>query len=350
MTRFNCEIKSRNSYWDNVRFFTILSVVIFHFLLELIDSNPNKLAQGIYLFVYSFHMHTFLFIAGLFMKSDKTAKLRIDKVIYYMLLAYILKFALYLVEAIAGGEPSWQWFSTSNIPWYLIVSAEYLVFVYLIRNISPKIVFPLSVIAALAAGYFSIIGDFLCVSKFIVYFPFFYFGYCLTPQKAEKFIKSKWVRIISIIFFICFGIISLLFTDKVFVLRNFFSSRLSYAACGFPATGILLRLLSYLISAVMVVGWCALISKKQLTFFSSAGSRTLPVYFLHYFFARLIMAMDLGKLFIDKMSDFGIIILAVFGFAVTCLLSLPLFNYPFIFIKNMLTKACIKIGIIKSRG
>ena len=341
------QIRSRNSYWDNVKFFTIASVVFFHFLLGLIDGSPNRVAQGIYVFIYSFHMPTFLFISGLFLKYDNTHKLRIDKVIYYFLLAYILKFALWIFEDIAGSEPEWSWFSTSNIPWYLIVTAECLVFVYLIRRISSKIVFPLSIIIALAAGYFNIIGDFLCVSKFIVFFPFFYAGYCFNPIKAEKFIKTKKVKIISICFFITFAVISILFTDKVFVLRNFFASRLSYSACGFPLTGVLLRTLQYIISAVMIVGWCALISKKHLVFFTNAGSRTFPVYYLHYFFALLIIDLNLGELLVDKMSVFGIVILAVIGFLVTCALSFPLFDYPFIFIKSIITKICKKIGIVK---
>ena len=205
----------------------------------------------------------------------------------------------------------------------------------------------MSIIIALAAGYFNIIGDFLCVSKFIVFFPFFYAGYCFNPIKAEKFIKTKKVKIISMCFFITFAVISILFTDKVFVLRNFFASRLSYSACGFPLTGVLLRTLQYIISVVMIVGWCALISKKHLVFFTNAGSRTFPVYYLHYFFALLIIDLNLGELLVDKMSVFGIVILAVIGFLVTCVLSFPLFDYPFIFIKSIITKICKKIGIVK---
>ena len=97
----------------------------------------------------------------------------------------------------------------------------------------------------------------------------------------------------------------------------------------------------------MIVGWCALISKKHLVCFTNAGSRTLPVYYLHYFFALLIIDLNLGELLVDKMSVFGIVILAVIGFLVTCVLSFPLFDYPFIFIKSIITKICKKIGIVK---
>lgn len=92
----------------------------------------------------------------------------------------------------------------------------------------------------------------------------------------------------------------------------------------------------------MIVGWCALISKKHLVFFTNAGSRTFPVYYLHYFFALLIIDLNLGELLVDKMSVFGIVILAVIGFLVTCVLSFPLFDYPFIFIKSIITKICKK--------
>lgn len=333
--------KSRNAYWDNVKFFTILSVVVFHFLFGIIDEEP--LARAIYVFIYSFHMPTFLFVSGLFLKYDKNHGLRIDKVVFYIALAYIFKFLIWAEESALGNATEWHWVSTSNIPWYLIVTAEYIVFVYIIRKISPKIVFPVSVIISLVAGYVGFIGDQFCISKFIVFFPFFYAGYCLTPQKAENFIKNKKVKIFAISFFIVFGIISLIFTDEVSVLRSFFSARISYEYAGYPVFGIFLRILQYVISSIMIVGWCSLIGKKQMRFFTKAGSKTLSVYFWHYFLVPVIAYIGLDKTLVDFSALLGIACLFAIGFIVTCLSSLQLFSYPLNFISMAITKVYNKI-------
>lgn len=333
--------KSRNFYWDNIKFFTIFSVIVFHFLLGIIDEKP--LARAIYVFIYSFHMPTFLFVSGLFLKYDKNHGLRIDKVTFYIVLAYIFKFLIWAEETVLGNAAEWYWVSTSNIPWYLIVTAEYMVFVYIIRKISPKIVFPVSIIISLAAGYVGFIGDQFCISKFIVFFPFFYAGYCLTPQKAENFIKNKKVRIFAISFFIVFGIISLIFTDEVSVLRNFFSARISYDYAGYPVFGIFLRALQYVISSVMIVGWCSLIGTKQIPFFTKAGSRTLSVYFWHYFLVPVIAYIGLDKTLVEFSALLGIVCLFAIGFIVTCLFSMKVFNYPLNFISTVITKVNNKI-------
>ena len=44
----------RNPYWDNIRFFLILTVVIGHFVD--INTNKSELCRATYLFIYIFHM------------------------------------------------------------------------------------------------------------------------------------------------------------------------------------------------------------------------------------------------------------------------------------------------------
>lgn len=176
-----------------------------------------------------------------------------------------------------------------------------------------------------------------------MFFPFFYAGYCLTPQKAESFIKNKKVRIFAVSFFIAFGIISLLFTDEISVLRNFFSARISYNYAGFPVLGILLRALQYVISSIMIVGWCSLIGTKPIRFFTKAGSKTLSVYFWHYFLVPVITYIGLDKTIVDISTVLGIVCLTVIAFLVTSFFSLPVFNCPLNFIGVVITKMYNKI-------
>lgn len=334
-------VKLRNPYWDNIKFLLIIFVVIGHFLDYLTGSN--RLAQAIYVFLYSFHMPMFLFVSGLFLKYDDKHRLRIDRVVYYILIGYAMKFGLFLVDLIAGGDPEWSWLTTSNAPWYMFVTAGYLILVYLIRKANPKIILPITILISLAAGYFDFIGDFLCLSKFLVFFPFFYAGYCLTSQKAEKFLDNKALKGAGITVIVAFAVFCFAFTDYAYMLRPVFASRYSYAAMEFPHIGILLRIIQYFIAMFSIVAICAVVPKKNIRFISSSGSRTLPIYFIHYFVARLFSAVDLQTFLVDKFSFAGIFMLLVIAIAVSCVLAIPVFNLPFKFIQNIITFAINKL-------
>lgn len=318
----------RYCYWDNMKFILMVFVVIEHFI-----DNPaidgNRFSQAFFVFIYSFCMPVFLFVSGLFLKYDSAHKLRWDRVIYYILIGYFMKAGMWFMEWIAGGDPNWSWFSEGNVPWYMFVTAGYLILVYVIKSLSPKLVLPLAVAVSLAAGYFNFIGDFLCLSKFLVFFPFFYAGYCFTPQKVENFLHKKAVRITGLVVTFMFGIFCFAFTERAYLLRPVFASRYSYSEMDFSYIGIFLRIFQYLIAVFMIIGISALVPQKRIKFFTGAGSRTIPIYFIHYFLVRLCTAVDLQMILVEKLSYFGVILLIGIAFAVTCLLAAPIFDLPF---------------------
>lgn len=334
-------IRVRNSYWDNIKFFLIILVVIGHFIDCLTGSSRS--AQAIYVFLYSFHMPMFLFVSRLFLRYDDHHKLRIDKIIYYIFIGYAMKFGLYLMEAIAGGTPEWSWLTTSNAPWYMFVTAGYMLVVYIVRNVSPKIIFPVAFIISFSAGYFDFIGDFLCLSKFIVFFPFFYAGYCLTPQKVRDFISKKSVKIIGITTAVIFGAFCICFTDIAYKLRPVFAARYSYTSMGFSQIGVLLRLLQYVLAALIILGVCAIVTEKRIRFFTDSGTRTLPVYFIHYFVARVCNAFDVQVLLIENYSYFGFFLIILIAVTVAFALALKPFNIPFMLLQKAVTFLTDKI-------
>lgn len=107
--------------------------------------------------------------------------------------------------------------------------------------------------------------------------------------------------------------------------------------------GILLRALQYVISSIMIVGWCSLIGTKPIRFFTKAGSKTLSVYFWHYFLVPVITYIGLDKTIVDISTVLGIVCLTVIAFLVTSFFSLPVFNCPLIFIGVVITKMYNKI-------
>lgn len=327
----------RIAYWDNVKFFLILFVVIGHFIDSLTGSGA--VYNGIYIFIYSFHMPMFLFVSGLFTKYDDRHGLRIDKIVFYFLLGYLFKALIHLVLYLAGTEPTWSWLRTNIAPWYLFVLGGYLLLTYCIKKINPYAVFAVSIIVSLIAGYFDFIDDFLTISKFIVFFPFFYLGYCLKPDTVIDFINKKPVKIFGIAVIILFALSCLFLTHYVYAMRPVYAAWHSYYE--FPISsklGIPIRVFQYISSFAIMLGIAVIIPKKKLGYISDIGKRTLQIYILHYFIIKPIGLLGLGVKLIDSLDAFGAIIWILAAVLLTFVLSLPIFEIPFVWLQKSITK------------
>ena len=51
---------------------------------------------------------------------------------------------------------------------------------------------------ALSAGYDPCVGDEYELSRIVVFFPFYYCGYVLDPEKVAGFVKKWYVRVLSL--------------------------------------------------------------------------------------------------------------------------------------------------------
>ena len=94
---------------------------MFFFICGLFIFNAYCFRNG-FIYIFFSYSHVFL-VSGLCLKYDDKHKLRVDKVIYFLLIGFAMKAAIYFMEKIAGGEPKWHWFSDNNVPWYLFVTA-----------------------------------------------------------------------------------------------------------------------------------------------------------------------------------------------------------------------------------
>ena len=64
---------NRIALWDNLKFFLVTCVVIGHFVDQF--TGLSNIYDSIFLFIYSFHIPLFIFIAGLMFKNKNiTAK------------------------------------------------------------------------------------------------------------------------------------------------------------------------------------------------------------------------------------------------------------------------------------
>lgn len=311
-------------------------VVIGHFADYL---SYMRLSSALVLFIYSFHMQMFFFVSGLFLKYDEKHKLRMDKVVFYIFVGIVIKVGIYLVDLATNSSPEWKWLSENNVPWYMFVTAAYLILTYILKNLDPRIVLPVSVVIALLAGYIDSIGNFLCLSRLIVFYPFFYAGFCLDPETVQQFFKKKIIKITGISFLFVISIVYLFANDILApILRPIYYGRFPYSEMPYPQYGVLLRLLQYVLAVMLFFGIGALLPINKIKFITAAGSRTLPVYVIHYFVLRIIVAFNIHTLLADNFSYFGLLIWFVIAIAVSCVLSFPCFSKPFSFLQSSMSK------------
>lgn len=339
--------KKRTLYWDNVKFFLILLVVIGHFCDSL--TNMGTAYKGVYIFIYSFHMPMFLFVSGLFTKYDDKHKLRIDKIVFYFILGYIFKILIYLILLAAGTNPDWSWLSTNIAPWYLFVLGGYLLTAYSVRKLNPYLVMFISIAISLAAGYFSFIDDFLTISKFIVFFPFFYLGFCLNPKDVLNFLNKKAVRIIGIVILLAFVLCCVFLTDYVYAMRPVYAAWHDYSEFPFSQKyGLFIRVFQYISSFAIMLGVASVIPRKSLGYATDAGKRTLAIYFWHYLIIKPIGSLGFGIMLINRLGALGVIIWFALSIILTLVLGLPVFTKPIIFLQNIINKLLIKLKLVHS--
>ena len=69
--------KIRYDIFDNLKGILIFTVVFAHFLFEYSTLNIESLSRKIVIFIYTFHMPSFIFISG-FLTSENSIKIKND--------------------------------------------------------------------------------------------------------------------------------------------------------------------------------------------------------------------------------------------------------------------------------
>ena len=149
--------------YENVRFILIVLVVVGH----AIDLNTaqSKVYKSLFLWIYSFHMPLFLFLSGLFHKNKNISA----KVLGYICIGFLWKIVYFIEKMLIYGEASFSLLSDGGIPWYMFVLAIYIVVSYSLRNMNKRFLLLFSVMIACFVGYDTGIGDFLYLSRAVVF-------------------------------------------------------------------------------------------------------------------------------------------------------------------------------------
>ncbi len=317
------EKKNQLSLWQNLGLILILLIVCGNFA----DQGGNKhLYQSAFLFIFSFHMPAFFFVAGQFHNNKHIW----EKIIAFISLFLLMKALIYLELSIFGKSPSFSLTTEKGAPWVMLAIAAFLFMTFVFKKINRWIILILSIIFGCLCGYLSLIGDRFVLSRILVFYPFYYAGHIFSKDWVTSLRKSKALKVIAFMILFIWAIVCLFMLDKVYYLRPLFTGRNAYSEQFLPY-GAVWRLVTYVMSACLTLSLILLAPGKKM-FFTDLGDRTLQAYFWHrmvlYVFSFIGLLSFLGT------SHFGQIIWLVLGLLVAVLLSLK----PFGVITSYITK------------
>ena len=307
--------------FDNLKFFLILTVVLGHFA-DTVEGNPETY-KSIFIFIYAFHMPLFLFCSGMF-HSNKNVFI---KALRYISVGFLCKIIFTLSELFLNDVVYFKLLSDNGIPWYMFVLAVYVVITYAFRNIDKRFLLVISILLACFAGYDKSIGDYLYLSRIVVFYPFYLCGQMISKESIIKNGRKKSLKAVSACIIAIWLILCFTQEDTLTLLRPLFTGRNPFSVSEiFEKWGFLYRVLCYIITAVLSFALILLMPDKKIPLITNFGTRTLQVYFWHWPFVLLLKKLGVEAFLME--SAVGETVWLIIGVALTLLLSTRLFSFP----------------------
>ena len=314
-------MEKRIFLFDNLKFFLILTVVIGHFIDYITKSS--HMMSGLFLFIYSFHMPFFIYLAGLF-HSNHNIK---NRCVSFIAIGFSMKILFALCRMIFFHKASFSLLSDSGLPWFMFAMAMFTAISYFLRDFNTFTLFILFTLLACFAGYDESLGNFLYLSRFIVFYPFYLLGQITNKEKILSITQRPVLKIIGAICIIGWGILCMTQTGHLIFLLALFTGKHSFASNEiFAFYGPIYRALCMAIT--IIAGFClmCIFPNKKLPFITKAGSRTLQVFFWHYPFIYFLTGIHADKLLADSAP--GKVIWLLTSILLTLLLSTRIFSFP----------------------
>ena len=299
------EEQERDYYFDNLKAVLIFLVVLGHFLLPIHGKSVLVVIKRL---IYVFHMPLFVFVSGYFSKKIyKDGQFNFKKILFLIKAYIIFVVAIQLVYTVCGYRSFSEinFFSQSGAPWYLFAMIVWYLTIPWIRKCRPCKVMLWTVVLALAAGFFRNIGDFLCMSRILVFGPFFYLGYFMDQHTVEKALCPSCRRVVvPAAVTICMVI--LLFGQKLEDPLSMVYENFSYYELDHSGMGLFFRL--GLMTSAFIISWGIMffIPEKK-TCLSFIGQNTMPVYMLHRILRDVLMFAGIY----DYLGEWGLFSLFV---------------------------------------
>lgn len=270
--------KMRNSYWDNMKLVLIFLVVLGHFLLPV--SPKGQMTRTVYFWIYSFHMPAFIFVSGYFSKNYVNERRKEEKLAGFLALYLLFTVSIWIIRFVFGKAIGFNiLLSTSGAPWYMLAMFFWYLLIPFVSRIKPVIAFTLFFSLGLLVGLYKACGNFLVLSRAIVFFPFFLVGYYFDGSLINRI--KPWMRLFAASLLILWALILFVFHDYVSSFLKVISANSSYYSLGLSGLyGVVFRFFWYLLSAAMIMALMILIPSRRFSV-TYIGERTLGIYIIH---------------------------------------------------------------------
>ena len=302
--------KARYYIFDNFKGILIYTVVFAHFLFEYSSSNENSLSRKIVVFIYFFHMQSFIFISG-FLSSENSIK--INNTIKLLILYYIFNFSFsliihfYINATINFIYPQYSY-------WYILSLFQWRTSIKILNKID--FIFIISIIISILEGYGGFSNVF-SLTKTITFFPYFLAGYKIAKINIlNKFLLWKNNIIKYFLFLISFSFY-LYFVIRYINNNKITNSTLLMNNYNRKST-IKERIIIMFTSFIMIIFCFLLLPDVRIPIISKWGKNSLYIYLFHRIFTIIAY-----KNFFKKQQNsisiiefsilFSFIILFVFG-------------------------------------
>lgn len=324
------ERKERIWYWDTVKFFMILCVVMGHFVESMASFGRTDIVP-LKIFIYSFHMPMFIFIFGIFYKEKNSRK----KALFFLLAGYLFKFFIFFVSRLINGDAMFTLFYDAGATWFFFSLVWYILLAKALKRFDKRLVLVISFTISLFSGYFKEINEFLSISRTIVFFPYFWLGTMIDKRSLLAGIRKirKYLLIPSIVLLTGWLLICFLGYDDLKVIIPLLSGRNPFTEKT-EGMGCLYRLLTTAITVLTGAAILIVVPEKKIPVISYMGRNTINVYFWHYTFLYMVFRfLNVQKI---VANDWGVILFLVIAAAITFLLSLDIFNFPLKYLNRLI--------------
>ena len=305
---------------DNIKVLLIFLVVFNHIIaFQLV--KVDVIVRYVWYAITIFHMPAFVFMSGYLSKKPQDVLKNVKNLLIPYILGYSLTWYAYVW---LGRSMDYELLRPSGtVMWYVLALFIYRLTIEALGKV--RFIVPLSIIFALWAGTRPEFTTYLSSSRIVVFFPFFVAGYLWKSDytKVVRKFKGKWV-LIPISGLLLYAIPNFMIENNIPI--DIFRGNHTYQLCGMDnITGMLIRLLMYLVSFVLILTFLALIPdiKLPITFI---GRNTMGIYFFHY--PIMIVLNGLLLLSIPKMLNVWVL------FGVSWIFVLVLGSAPVSFIYN----------------
>ena len=260
---------------DNIKVLLIF-LVVFNHLIAFQLVKVDVVVRYVWYAITIFHMPAFVFMSGYLSKPQDVLR-NVKNLLIPYILGYSLNWYAYIW---LGKSMDYELLRPSGtVMWYVLALFAYRLTIEALGKV--RFIVPISIIFALWAGTRPEFTTYLSTSRIVVFFPFFVAGYLWKSDytKIVRKFKGKWV-LVPISGLLLYGIPNFMIANEMPV--DILRGNHSYQVSGMDdVTGMLIRLLMYLVSFVLVLTFLALMPDRKLPI-TFVGRNTMGIYFFHY--------------------------------------------------------------------